>query len=467
MVSNFLQHAPPGEIRKAVPAEIVWQIQHLKNNKSPGPDHIQNEVLKHLPLPAIKQICEIVNGIFKLKAYPSKWKEGRILLFPKSGKNLRHPENYRPITLLNAMGKLAEKIICKRLKQNLGSTIRAEQFGFRANHSSSAQPMRRIEQITRGFNERKATVGLYLDIKQAFDRVWHDGLICRLIDIKIDSALIHLIADYLSNRKLEVQIESALKGNKKIASGVPQRSILGPILFNIYINDIPHNDYLLNSSIYIFADDTLITGQSIRPEQAASYVQNNIAKLEEWLLKWRVKLNTHKCQAVLYSKKSSHYWTLPNRLKLCGQEIEWSDTVKYLGVILDKKLLFKNHIDWVRGKAIGRLKLLYPILNFKTHLDLRTALTLYKSLLRPVLTYACPAWGHAARSHIKKLQTFQNKILYMVTKLPTVTPTRDLHEAAQIETIKDYIESAAKNFYNSCKGNNTNTNNASTSNINN
>ena len=121
---------------------------------------------------------------------------------------------------------------------------------------------------------------------------------------------------------------------------------------------------------------------------------------------------------------------------------------------MTKKLLFKNHIDWVRGKAIGRLKLLYPILNYRTHLDLRTALTLYKTLIRSVITYACPVWGHAARSHVKKLQTVQNRILYMATKLPSITPTKDLHEAAQIQTIKDFIESAAKNFYYNCQDNN-------------
>lgn len=454
LVTNFLRTPPTEIIRRTILPEVAWQIRHLKARKAPGPDGIQNIVLQKLPQSAIQILTNIINAILELKTYPTKWKEGRILLFPKQGKDLKDPDNFRPITLLNTMGKVAEKIINKRLKHNIAqmNILRNEQFGFRTNHNTTAQLLRHTEEVTTGFNYHRATVGLYLDIRQAFDKVWHTGLIRKLINYHINDGMIHLIADYLTNRNFDVQVQEAVSGKKIITSGVPQGSILGPTLFNIYINDIPHDHQNNNSSLYIFADDTLITGQSREPGLAVRQVQHNLELLEDWLKKWRLNINIEKCQAVLYSKRTSHFRTLPPTLRLNGQDINWRQEAKYLGVILDKKMLFRRHIEWNRAKAYGRLKALYPLINYHSHLNIKTAITLYKALIRPIITYACPAWGHAAKTHIKKLEIVQNKILYTITKLPRVTPLRTLHREAGIETISEYIRRSTQQFYDSREG---------------
>lgn len=184
---------------------------------------------------------------------------------------------------------------------------------------------------------------------------------------------------------------------------------------------------------------------------AARQVQRNLTLLEDWLEKWRIKININKCQAILFSKKTKNFRILPPPLQLHGQPIEWKEEVKYLGITLDKKLLFKRHIDTIKGKAYGKLKRLYPVLNPKSKLQYKTALTLYKTLLRPIITYACPVWGHAARCHIKKLQIFQNKMLYMITKLPRVTPVNVLHDQTRMETIEEFIKRLSENFYSKCQ----------------
>ena len=456
VVTAFLHTQPIESIRRTVPAEVAWQIRHLKPRKAPGPDGIQNLVLQKLPKIAIQVLTDIINAIMSLKSYPNKWKEGRILLFPKHGRDLKEPNNYRPITLLNTMGKLTEKVISKRLKQNILdlNILRNEQFGFRSHHSTTTQLLRHTEEITKGFNHGRATVGLYLDISQAFDKVWHIGLVRKLIDYNINTGMIHLIADYLTNRNFEVQVQGKVSGRKEIKSGVPQGSILGPTLFNIYINDIPHDNHHQNSALYIFADDTLITGQSQRPELAVNQVQHNIQLMEEWLKKWRLAINIQKCQAVLFSKRTSLFRTLPPTLKILGQEVSWREEAKYLGVILDKKLLFRRHIEWTRAKAYARLKALYPLINNRRKINIKTAVTLYKSLIRPILTYACPVWGYSAKIHIKKVEVVQNKILYMITKLPRVTPLRTLHREVGIETICEYIRQATQKLYDSREGHN-------------
>lgn len=454
MVQEFLNRIPNKQIRKTNVSEVKWLINHLPDRKAPGPDGIQNIVLKQLPNIGYAFLAKIINAMFEMKYFPKTWKTGRIILFPKPGKNPREPGNYRPITLLNTMSKVSEKIICKRLNHNLKqlNVIRDEQNGFRPKHSTVTQLMRLVEHITRGFNENRVTIGLYLDIKQAFDRVWHHGLLRKMVETGLDDGIIHLIAKYINNRQFEVAFHNSKSALRPVYSGVPQGSILGPTLFNIYINDIPHDNRHNNTHLYMYADDTLITSQSSRTIHASRQIQNNLNILEPWLEKWRIKINVDKCQAVLYTKRYSQYRYMPPQLSLYGHNIEWKNEAIYLGVTLDKKLLFKQHIQNTLGKAYGTLKLLYPILNNHNKIRINTGLTIYKALLRPVLTYASPIWGHAARTHIKKLQVFQNKLLYMITKLPRVTPVDILHDQTGVETIEEYIKRMALKFYNTCEG---------------
>ena len=454
MVTAFIKEKQKTKIRPSSVPEVIWQIRHLKDRKSPGPDEIQNLVLKNLPNSALKSLTNIINAIFKLQYFPKPWKTGNILLFPKHGKDLHHPENYRPITLLNTMSKVAEKIINKRLRYNLKQLdiIRNEQFGFRPHHDTTAQLMRHVVHITRGFNENRATVGLYLDIKQAFDKVWHNGLIRKLIEYQIDDAMILILINYLHERHFVVKYQNETSNKTKINSGVPQGSILAPTLFITYINDIPHSHQNNNSTIHIFADDTLITSQSIDPELAAQRVQENITLLEDWLSKWRIQINTNKCQAIMYSRKTSILSNLPPKLTIKGEQIDWTPQVKYLGVTLDNKLHFKPHITNALGKAHGQLKRLYPLLNEKSKLHNRVQITMYKTLLRPILTYASPIWAQAAKRHINKLQVFQNRILYNATKIPRYTPVNILHHHAEIDTIEDFILTTSCKFHIKCEG---------------
>ena len=167
IVRNFLNTPPTTEIKKNI-HELRWQIKHLKDRKAPGLDGIQYIVIKQLPTIAIERLVQIINGIFTTKHYPKAWKEARKLLFPKQGKNLRDPANYRPISLLNTMSKLMEKIISKRLNNSITTLgiIRNEQCGFRHAHSTKMQLMRHVENITRGYNHNRATMALYLDQSQ-------------------------------------------------------------------------------------------------------------------------------------------------------------------------------------------------------------------------------------------------------------------------------------------------------------
>ena len=235
---------------------------------------------------------------------------------------------------------------------------------------------------------------------------------------------------------------------KNIESGVPQGSILGPTLFNVYINDMPHNNQHNNCALFIFADDTLLTGQSTIPEHSVLRVQNSISMLEPWLQKWRIEINPDKFQAVLYSKQRQYLGPYIPRLAIFGQPINWTPEAKHLGVILDRKLLFREHIESTLNKGHAALKRLYPLINRESHIVINVGV-LYKALLWSILTYASPVWGHGSRSAMRKLQIFQNKVLRIVTKLPRITPRYLLQREVGIESISEFIIRLTQNLYRS------------------
>jgi hypothetical protein len=166
-----------------------------------------------------------------------------------------------------------------------------------------------------------------------------------------------------------------------------------------------------------------------------------------WFLKWRIKVNTSKCTTTLFSKRLRDYCRSIPPVKIFNENVAWTNETKYLGVILDSKLTYKSHIFPLLRKANCRLRQLFPILNKSSTTDVNLALIVYKSLLRSIVTYASSAWGYAAESYVHKLQTFQNKVLRMITKLPRVTPINTLHEQTGMPLIKNYFKGLASRLY--------------------
>lgn len=233
-------------------------------------------------------------------------------------------------------------------------------------------------------------------------------------------------------------------------AGVPQGSILGPVLFNLYINDMPKTP---NTDLYLYADDTSITAQSGKPNLIRNRLQMALNNLQPWLTKWRIKVNNRKSQAIIFTKRRNHRFPAHalQPLQLFGKEITWSNQVVYLGVTMDQGLTWNAHLLNTRHKAQAQLRKLYPLLNLNSALSYKIGLMLYKTLIRPILTYASPVWGYAAPTHIKTLNQLQNKILRIITKVPYYAPARKLHEELKMHTIEEFIKKLASDLYDTCK----------------
>lgn len=442
--NNFQLNAyptPPEDLTS--PKEIRQIIRKLKN-KAPGNDQIRASLIKKFPRKFIVQFYYILNSCLRNQYFPTCWKNATVIPILKPGKPNQLPTSYRPISLLPVLAKILEKLILTRLQLHdlENDTIRPEQFGFRANHSTVLQLATLTDKITKNFNLNKTTTIVTLDIQKAFDTIWQDGLLHKMITTNYPPHLIKLIDSYIKNRTYQVQIKNSLSHPLPIPAGVPQGSLLAPLLFTYYINDLPtHPD----TTITLYADDTAISATSFRKNKSIDYLQRHIDLLEPYYYKWKLKLNETKTTLTIFTHKVKDTHTLP--LKINNTNVTKTDTVKYLGVTLDQKLTYRHHLLDVAKRGSNAFHALYPVLSHKNGLDLKIRRQLYLTMIRPILTYASPIWSSAAKTNIRHIQVVQNKCLRALTGLPITTEKFELHELADVRTLPNKIHHDAIKFF--------------------
>ncbi|GFX59792.1 RNA-directed DNA polymerase from mobile element jockey [Trichonephila clavipes] len=218
-----------------------------------------------------------------------------------TGKDPTLAESHRPISLLPILSKLAEKIISTRLNDFLETNkiLIPEQHGFRPRLSTTHQLLRVVEYIKEGNNMGQCTAAVFLDIQKAFDRVWHSGLLFKLINYNIPTPLILLLNSYISNRSFTVKINRTYSQTRSISAGVAQGSILGPVLFNLYVNDILKST---NTMLCMYADDTAILSRHKNLNTLVENINEHLAHLEIWFSVWKIALNSTKTEAVFFSQ---------------------------------------------------------------------------------------------------------------------------------------------------------------------
>jgi len=313
------------------PSEIQFIINKLSNNKSPGHDLITNRIIKQLPKKAILLLTFIFNSILCLSHIPQSWKHSIIILIPKPDKPPDLPSSYQPISLLPSFSKILEKIILKRLNpvsisQNI---IPHTQFGFKNKHSSLHQVHRIIDIISQSLENKQYFTGVFLDVAQAFDPVWHEGLLYKIRFLP--APLFLIIKSFLHNQSFVVRCEDELSRIHYIKAGIPQGSILAPKLYNIFTSDIPHSE---NTTLAIFADDTGIISTNIDLTIASYSLQTHLNELQNWFNLWRIKINPNKSTHITFTLRPDH----SSPIILNNDTIPKTQATRYLRVHLDSKL---------------------------------------------------------------------------------------------------------------------------------
>ena len=326
--------------------DILKIIRALNINKAHGHDSISIRMIKTCDESLLKPLLTLFKNSHKLSYYPDIWKKSNIIpAHKKNDKQLLN--NYRPISLLPIFGKIFEKIIFNRiydflLKEEL---LNPNQSGFRPPDSYINQLLTTTHEIFEAFdcNPPLEVRSVFLDMSKAFDKVLHEGLLCKLKSMGISGEFYDLLENYLSGRLQRVILNGQTLSWRQIFAGVPQRSILGPLLFLIYINDLPNK---LKSNAKLFADDTSLFTIVKDENESVNVLNNDLSLISEWAFNWKMIFNpdpTKPAQEVLFSrkKKTLNYPTL----SLNNIQVERASSQKHLGLILDEKLNLKQHTE--------------------------------------------------------------------------------------------------------------------------
>lgn len=413
----------------------------ISPKKSPGHDLITGKMIRELPDKCIKLITFIFNAIMRTSYIPQKWKISLITMIHKPGKNETQISSYRPISMLPTISKLFEKMLLTKLKPVLEQRhiIPDHQFGFRNQHGTTEQVHRIVNAIKSTFEEKKYCSAAFLDIAQAFDKVWHDGLIYKIKEL-LPKKFHSVLRNYLLQRQYMVKQNSATTCLNDINAGVPQGSVLGPILYLLYTADLPVTNKVIIST---FADDTAILMSHSNPETASKELQNHLKKVEDWLKTWRIKVNENKSTHVTFTLNKR---TCPP-VQLNDINIPQQTKVKYLGLHLDRRLTWKNHIEAKRNQIKITFSKMYWLMGRKSQLTLDNKVLLYKAIIKPIWTYGIQLWGSTSASNRELLQRTQAKVLRSITNAPWYIRNSNIHNDLGIKTIKDTIKEFSSKYY--------------------
>lgn len=427
-------------LRPFSPAEVSRQIKLANPRKAPGYDLIVGEVLQNLPRKALVLLTTIFNSILRLNYFPAQWKHALIIMLPKPGKPPTQTSSYRPISLLPLMSKIFEKLLLTRIHEtvDLDQIIPNYQFGFRQHHSTIHQGHRIVNTIMETLETKRVCTTVCLDIKQAFDKVWHMGLLYK-IKLHFPSQLYLTLKSYLTERTFQVKVNNTTSEYHEITSGVPQGSVLGPLLYTLYTSDTPTTDDTL---LAMFADDTAILSVNENPITAAAHLQTHLDILQNWFNKWRITVNSDKSAQITFTNKR----IVSPRNSINNVPIPQKTDIKYLGLHLDHKLTWSTHIKAKRKQIDLKIKQMNWLIGRRSQLTLSNKLLLYKCIIKPIWTYGIQLWGCAKASHTRILQRCQSKILRTITNAPWYVTNETLHTDLRIPYVASEIQRLARTY---------------------
>ena len=425
--ANFL-------FRSADTEEILRVIFSFQNSKASGPNSIPTEILKMLSFNLCHPLKEIINISFATGIYPDKLKIAKVIpIFKNKGDQLL-VSNYRPISLLSNINKIFEKLVHARLYSflELHNCIFELQFGFRSEHSTNHALLSLTETIRNALDNSNFAGGIFVDLQKAFDTVDHEILLKKLEHYGVKGVANKWFKSYLTNRQQYVSINGFDSKNLPMNIGVPQGSVLGPLLFLIYINDL--HKAIRYSIVHHFADDTNLL-----------YINKNLKKLERkmnkdlfslctWLRANKISLNASKTELIIFRDPRKKI-TNDLKFKINGKKLVPCKSVKYLGVFIDCFLNWSTHLTSLSKKLSRAAGMLSKI---RHYVDWNTLHMVYFGIFSSIMSYGSQIWGQL-NNITKKVQVLQNKALRIMHFQPPRTSATPLFKISEILKITDLV----------------------------
>ena len=419
--------------------QTIRAIKKSKNNNSTGPDEINIRHLKHLGPRAISYLTKIYNIVLNSNDIPNIWKMAKIIPIAKPNKDSSIGTSYRPIALLSPLAKTIEKIILPYITQNID--LPDHQHGFRQHRSTTTALHQINNTIATGFNQNqppKRTVAIALDMSKAFDTVHLHRLIHKIHQTQIPPTIIKFIANYIKGRTQFTLLNGTKSKAKNTKTGVPQGGVLSPILFNIYMADLPAPPS--NVKTITYADDVTVLSTHTSPAIAQTQVQQYLEDIHTWTKQNQLSLNASKTTTTLFTPDPAQY-SLTLSLRINNETLPTIKNPKILGLTLDPKLNYSAHIQNTLKRANQTIAMLKALTTTHWGKAKETLIVSYKTITRPIVEYASTIWSPiASTTNIGALQTIQNSALRTITGCTRDTNSAHLHQETKILPVDTHLK---------------------------
>ena len=419
-------------------------IEQLHTKSSSGYDEISTKLLKLIKPTILKPLTLIINQSLTTGIFPDKLKIAKITPVYKK-ENIHYIENYRPISIMPSISKVLERVVYDQLYTYFTTHhyLSENQYGFRKLHSTELATLELTDRINLELDKGNSPLAIFLDMSKAFDTLNHNILVSKLNYYGIKNASLNWFRTYLKNRLQFVQIDQQKSKTMSISLGVPQGTILGPLLFLIYINDIQYSSKLFNFIKY--ADDTTLFNPMADPNQRNSTIINTELKnVSKWLKINRLSLNTTKTKYMIFHHRQKSIIPFTNDIKLDNVTIEKVEKYNFLGFSLDEHMNWNNHIDKIAMKVSRTIGILCKLKHIFPFSILQT---LYSSLIIPHLTNGILIWGY----NLEGLFKLQKKAIRIIANRKYNDHTEPIFKSPNLLKLHDIFKlSVLKFYYNYC-----------------
>jgi len=415
------------DVKYITPLEVKHIIDKLDINKSTGLDGIGPNILKQCGDLITPCIASIINNSIWSGMFPDMLKAARVIPIYKSG-DKDDPGNYRPISILPTISKIYERHIANQIQNYFSNTniLHSTQSGFRKNHSCNTALVKLIDTWLKYIDEGRVIGTVFLDLKKAFDLVDHQILLYKLRLYHFSEKSLKLFSSYLSDRSQLVKLGNTQSEALPVVSGVPQGSILGPLLFLVYINDISFQSQDLNIDLY--ADDSTMYESGYQLSEVQNKLQNNINYIVDWCKINNMSLNPIKTTCMIIGSSNKLKQTSNLFLTMNDQIVSNVLTQKILGIYVDNTLSWQPQIDYVCKRINNRISLLKHILYYLTD---NMKIMFYNAYILPIIDYCCVVWGQTNIKYVNRIFGMQKRIARIILNKPKMTPSNILFRELQ------------------------------------
>ncbi|XP_076823231.1 uncharacterized protein LOC143469422 [Clavelina lepadiformis] len=382
--------------------EFVAALQQIKPGKAPGLDHLCPELILHAA-PVLKSwLKDFLSCCMRHLRIPKIWRRALVVAVPKPNKPPGDPKSYRPISLLCIPFKILERLIYARVEPIIDPQLPREQAGFRHGRSTVDQVTLMTQDIEDSFSAKKKADAVFVDLTAAYDTVWHTGLTCKLLRLLPDRHMVRMIMELVQNRSFTLTTgpQSRLR---RLRNGVPQGSVLAPLLFNTYTYDLPNT----TSRKYAYADNLALLHSAGDWQSMERHLSQDMQTLTAYLQKWKLQLSKAKTVSAVFHLNNKEAQREIN-ITIDGETLPYRAEPTYLGVTLDRALTYRRHLELLRNKLSARVALLRRLAGSGWGGGTKTLRTATLALIYSTAEYCAPVWCRSSHTRHKRRAAYCN-----------------------------------------------------------